>query len=732
VKSTSFGSSQSPAASSPPDSAASSHWFSRLLQPFRFIIELTLSWMLGTANTASLILQRTIADLKGQIAQLNQKNQALETENSTLKKQSDNYRDILCQLPPDQARTEEQIQQSRDEMRKKISQPLPYDPTRPLITKTITDPLSGKKVITLSPTAQKTSNPIQPLNKPALSDIRKMGLTPLNLTVPGQPEKPPLCSPHALVPATDPAFNRFEETDFTFDFNVKWGMTKCIRDLYQNFSDAHGRTLGGVKLQVNRAPDSTYTVRIQGEGEYSYHFVRNFISSKGADNEAAGGFGEGTKIMTLNLLRDHGAESVTFSSRNWAMEYSSQAKEVAGMQTRLMVRQLKPVTDQRGNYVEIKTKKPELVSAIINGVDLFYHPANTDFADPTINNKVGGFRYLGLDSKGKVQRGNVYVTRQRFEFKVNERWEKGPSLVTLWTHQNILKNLGIVDRDRLPLSNDQLETLAKAIAAEMSDEELIQTIFKMKEIWVEEDVEKAFDGVSDYNLDSHSPSRYSTGLRLLACLIQEAASPKRRLGVEFPKQYLADTGGLSDGAKTALLNLGFKFCFGVFSDIGMKNANDKFIEIGEHTALKPTEQEIKRINILKEAAAVLKSYPEIQKLHRGEALITEKDIKKNIYLFSKNEKRETQHTLAQYKELFIWFDREYLEKASFGEALGTYVHEMLHKIGGDGDPSFGYALTDALEGSLDLLVSMKPEDIQKLQDLRALWQETKPPKPAQK
>ena len=44
-------------------------------------------------------------------------------------------------------------------------------------------------------------------------------------------------------------------------------------------------------------------------------------STKTESETTAGGFGEGTKILSLVLLRDYGAKKVIFSSQDWELEF---------------------------------------------------------------------------------------------------------------------------------------------------------------------------------------------------------------------------------------------------------------------------------------------------------------------------------------------------------------------------------------------------------------------------
>ena len=611
---------------------------------------------------------------------------------------------------------------------------LPYDANTPKLAE-LEDPLKNLKVVNVQPQGTSVKRKSLSLAKPTLQAIVALREqdSPIALTVPGHPGKKLTPNDSVLIRDDDPELNQIQSTGFTYDYNVKWSLRKCVRDLFQNFADSHGQTLAGTKITTKRASDGTYTVRITGDAEYAHEYVRDFISSKGQDKETAGGFGEGTKIMAFSLLKDHGADSIIFSSRNWALKYSGMLKRLAGNETPVMGRKLSKVKDQKGNYVEIKTRNPNLVFGIYQGSDLFYHPRNSDFDSPTVANEVGGFKYLGLDQKGMAKRGNIYPAMQRFEYKDPEAWDDSVEFVTLWTRQNVLKELGIVDRDRLALQPEQVKKIAKSIVKKMSNEDLMRAIFSLQDLWENESVVRAM------GVDTKDPGTYhekrenalekTAGRILLKALLKEAASfeldddykTTRRIGARFPEKYVADTRGISNEVRLTLEKKGYKFCPYEFSNVGMITAQNKWKEIGRHQALSPTPQEVKQIQILKQAVSILAKYPKINEKYKGQDLITKEDIEKPIFIFNSTAKEETVDTNAEYAKTHIWYDRGYLQRASFSQALSIYCHEILHKFAGDGDADFGYALTNLLTGNFAFMLNMKSKDLKQLKYLEELW-----------
>lgn len=82
------------------------------------------------------------------------------------------------------------------------------------------------------------------------------------------------------------------------------------------------------------------------------------------------------------------------------------------------------------------------------------------------------------------------------------------------------------------------------------------------------------------------------------------------------------------------------------------------------------------------------------------SLIEPEDVTKPRYIFdrhseiAKNTLGESIVDGGEYKG--HWVDREYLNTADFMQILGTWIHEVCHKSGGDGTSTFTYALTDML------------------------------------
>ena len=147
-----------------------------------------------------------------------------------------------------------------------------------------------------------------------------------------------------------------------------------------------------------------------------------------------------------------------------------------------------------------------------------------------------------------------------------------------------------------------------------------------------------------------------------------------------------------------------------------------------HTALKPTELETQKINLLKEAAKLLLNSGLRVTKNNGKTFAYDlDDILKPLYLFDNTAEKNSEGTLGEaivergeFKG--SWMDRNYLDNALFGEALGTYLHELCHQHGGDESEAFSYAVTDVMKEALQA-VTENPFTAKRYNDLCAVWKQ---------
>ncbi len=476
-----------------------------------------------------------------------------------------------------------------------------------------------------------------------------------------------------VTPRLADKYNTFKYLGILDTYGVSWSLEKVARDTLQNFFDGNHRTLDGVNINVTQEEDD-YVIRVNNHAEYDFRRLMHLGGTTKADDPfSAGGFGEGTKVLALSLLRDFGFSQIRFGSQNWELdfvlddmpegEYVEQRKGLfAGLN------QKKKSKD--GNFIEFKTKNSEYAQAFIDARELFYSSDNPDFQNPSLDiPEVGGFKYLSREEGSRdTPKGNFYYVGQRRHFD-KEEWNTAEH-VNLWTYVNdTLKK----DRDRGIVTRREIDNqvIPKILDATSTDD-LSRLVYEMKPIW-------------------SGTWNFEVGCKLLEGIAKRLT--KQNVKLEFDDKYLASTAFMSSIVRDNLEKQGYKICSGFLGDIGMKSAQDKFREMQQHYRIDTTLDEEDRINILYEGVAPF-----------------QKD-KKDVWVFDReNEKSIIQ---GQYNEAFVWLSRETLKKP-FHEALSTYLHEVDHKHGSDYSAEFSYALTDTL-GIVIKGITTQPELYQRLE-----------------
>ena len=464
-------------------------------------------------------------------------------------------------------------------------------------------------------------------------------------------------------------------------YGVSWSMEKAARDTLQNFFDGNNRTLDNVVVKVTQEGED-YTIGVSNHAEYDFRRLMHLGGTTKADNPfSAGGFGEGTKVLALALLRDYGFSQVRFGSQNWELdfvlddvpegEYVEQRKGLfAGLnQTK---------KNRKGNFIEFKTKNPDHAQAFVDAQKLFYSSDNSDFQNSSLDIPgVGGFKYLPrAEGSRDTPKGNFYYVGQRRHFD-KEEWNTVEH-VNLWTYVNdTLKK----DRDRGIVSRREVDSqVIPRVLDDASRDDLSRLVYEMKPIW-------------------SGTWSFEVGYKLLEGIAKRLA--KQDVKLKFDDKYLASTAFMSSIVGENLEKQGYVICSGFLGDIGMKSAQDKFREMQQHYRVKTTSNEEDGINVLYEAIAPF-----------------QRD-RKDVWVFDR--KNENSIIQGQYDEAFVWLSREILGK-TFHEALATYLHEVDHKHGSDYSAEFSYALTDTL-GVVIRNISQQPDLYQRLEQR---WNQTLP------
>ena len=141
-----------------------------------------------------------------------------------------------------------------------------------------------------------------------------------------------------------------------------------------------------------------------------------------------------------------------------------------------------------------------------------------------------------------------------------------------------------------------------------------------------------------------------------------------------------------------------------------------------HDVVIPNDVQKKKILILKEA--INKLSPSLKDKH-----FSSDELNTKIYLFDRNSIKDRKMYSDCNAEAIVdnhvskgfWIDKNYINSASFSDALETALHELSHKAGGDESADFSYKLTEVNKDAIDqLLNDIKSRN--EMQALNTLWE----------
>ncbi len=697
-------------------------------------------------------LQKRYRRLRKENRRLTQDNQALQT-----------FRTILNGMSDDQVRQLDTTRQSRLEaLRTKIQAPVTH-PIAPAQTNSTTDPLAGKSRVFDLPS--QVSTPSIRVGLPIFDGTRVKGADVIRTLksqgrvsgeIPVHGRIRPDVDPNPNLDMTDPEIRQFladgeQNTKFKFEYGdsslAEWTEDKTARDLLQNFYDGHGHTLEGVKYDVHYNPATkSYKVRISGQGEFQQKCIEDYGAGNKRENPYnAGGYGEGAKMLSYRMVSKFGVKEIAFQSGDWRMGFKLGNKSGDSKKKDYIYKTLKQVPPIKGNFVEFETQDENLVSAVFRAMNYFYHPENKDFQAPTFENDHFGFKILPTG-----QNGNVYLANQRFEYGDRGKWANETPHVSLWFKRkpNAAADVS-VGRDRTFLTNDDLSKLLnKDFVKTMTNEQIVQAAYDLKNFWspvalVQQKVAPSIERCEDL-----------VPVRILGALLSELGSADRNRngGLRMPKNLKCvalpeHIYGNRANAIKSLVERGYTMVHHNFAKVGVPTMDTVLDELGKHQGVRPTIVETKRMNLLKEAATVFLEDQVIAKMQKSPLLIRKADVDQPIYLFDyKAEARakvdqgedanEGSHVYGQaiteypdfgdswhapYTFKGCWIDRTHLNTHPFEEVLATYLHELTHQYGGDGDKRFGYRLTDWMR-EINASMIRNPQSRQRLHDILTVWE----------
>lgn len=658
----------------------------------------------GKMKRQTRILERQVQNLQDELTEGLNRITELEGQNNRLREVTKRLRTKLEEIFGTDLPAEEIRARIHTDIRTKVGDnpELPYDPKIP--------PVTGKRnrvyddAVNLPPRRATTNRAeVRPLNIPEIDEDGSF--------VYEIPKSSIIQTTRSKSIDFTPRKNHLTTISESYADSVAWNNDKIVRDILQNFFDGNGQTLDGVRLRFTPLGNGRYKVRIEGNSSYTADkAIYLGESTKRDDVQAAGNYGEGLKMSALKLLKDKGAENVRVGSDNWELTFKLSQDDISNK--RVMAFDLDKVPQQEGNFIEFETDDRSLLDTFRTSINRFYHSGNTDFRCPDFENDKIGIKLLRQKRRvrgtygyewGDAEKGGIYIAGQKFEFDGDFEGLEG---ATIFLKMKPPKNVLDPSRDRTTLNTDDLRRIIGWVFDSMSREERVNFINMLEPLW------------KDMDYAECTPLKKAFNDLLTHIKIMYRDNP---IHINFPKDRYVAYSHASSELVIDLMSRGYTVCEKEFSYLGMQTISELMGNARAHEVITPNAEEIRRIQIIKEALKRLA--PNLEGKH-----FTPEELDTKIYLFDRNseaERRMNGDALAEAITDFgtskgFWIDKEYLNEASFSEVLETALHELSHKAGGDESSEFSYKLTRVNEEVLKQ-INENPETSAVLNFLSKLW-----------
>ncbi len=497
--------------------------------------------------------------------------------------------------------------------------------------------------------------------------------------------------------AIDKPFEFQSNISEAYGNSVVWNDDKVARDLLQNFFDGHGQTLDGVRLKFLPLGEGKFKVRIEGKSTYDFkHAVIMGESTSHNIDQAAGNYGEGLKMATLKLLKQNEASQVRIGAGNWEVKCSIKADK--RMESDLMHYRIEPVPEFDGNFIEFETSNQNLMETLRKSINRFYHSSNEHFKTPDFENELFGIKLLPSG-----QKGGIYISGQRFEY--DGKYD-GLEDAIIFIKRKIPENVYDMSRDRGTINFSSFYDIAKWLVESATLGESKQII-----------------KVLENNSYSLTPlgKIHENALDNIKTAIKNGETG----AIRFPDKCVARCFPSNRELESQLESNGYKLFSPAYENIGMRSMKNMILKARQHVPLEPTESEEKKIKILKMALNRLQS---LTKEH-----FSSEELDAHIHLF--NAKSTAENSITRYDNALaeaiidngvqkgFWIDRNYINTGRFSDVLETALHELSHKVGGDGTEVFGYKLTSVNKDAIAEILE-NPEIAKEFKILSDLWEKT--------
>jgi hypothetical protein len=480
-----------------------------------------------------------------------------------------------------------------------------------------------------------------------------------------------------------------------FDYPVRWSRYKVLRDLIQNFYDSIPRQTWAERFS-HRIEQGRLTL-VSKDVDFSYDWLIPIGAStkRDGDDNYAGYFGEGFKIAALCALRDFGW-TIELRSRDWHLVVVTDELDVDGRYLKTLAYEIRTGLEPAADT--LLTIAPFHDSDILETALLsFFYPEN-----PLLGEAIWSAPNAAVYHRSREPKPPDYPATYD---------DRGPGILFAgfqalgsFSHPLVicLHDHRSNDRERNNLYRMDVVNLIGQVAAHLPPDAADAVLRILVGRWYERPRKR-------YDFQSWYPIIDRLVHRLATCPAQTA-----RFRVENPHLLVAAQVRRSDlprhnRRRQALAWIrGSGRCYRLvqeaFRALGYPDLEDVCADADGFTITRhPDPDETKRIAILEAVAKTL--FPD---LLEQIALPPCKVIENACAAWQgMTTCIRRDGTAAQWRGLRIRYQLPYvalqarlLHQDGFGDAVGTYLHELGHSFGGDSSAAFSHALSEMLSATV--------------------------------
>ena len=466
-----------------------------------------------------------------------------------------------------------------------------------------------------------------------------------------------------------------KELNILFSYAVKWSAYKVFRELVQNMYDAAGPETFGCRFSHTY---SGGTLRMCMDESFSIDWLLYMGASTKRDGGVhAGRFGEGFKVAALVAMRDFDLQ-VRMESQDWRMRVARIPKEVDGRQVEQLAYEVEGREDDGQTTLEVLGVKKAEYGSFLAAVESFYFAEN-----PGLGRRISSSRLHAVHAvKEGENHGMVFASLQN-----RGRLAGFPLIVCdhAYTPDGD-------DRDREDFADGDARECVRRALARLSPAEALDALGEVRTRWDGRKRKGMFDSAKALEVLVRGVSRDD---RCAAAFLEEygpGIAARIGSGTSRNRSMMARSWFARSKYKGVV-----QVVSPCFKALGIKGIEELCEESnGFCVTRRPTREERASLTVIRECAEDLfsglfsyESVPPVEIVMDNEAPVL------GLAHTRKAGRREAEAGFAVKREVDkVFVGESCVKEELFGEALATYLHELLHQRGGDSDKAFHDALVD--------------------------------------